>query len=107
MTLYHPNKVCRPKQGRKYKPYIPLTENDIGGFNSVDLDRMTAGDLRELKDQLEDLRNEMLSGEPEEWRGAEYRFWDLRLCRVEEFLEQVRDLLAKVSDGPADSIHFS
>ena len=80
--------------------YIPLTENDIGGFNSIDLDRMTLEDLKELEYRLEDLRYDMECSEPADSGSIEYRFWDRRLCKVEDFLDSVQDLIEEL-EGPS------
>ena len=79
---------------------MPLTENGIGGFNSVDLDKMTLEDLRKLEYRLEDLRYDMECSEPADCGSIEHRFWDRRLCKVEDFLDSVQDLIGDL-EAPA------
>lgn len=84
----------------KIKPYTPLTENDIGGFNSIDLDKMKIEELKVLQYRLEDLRYDMECNEPADSSSIEYRFWDRRLCKVEDFLDDVQDLIEKLGSAP-------
>ena len=84
----------------KIRPWIPLTENDIGGFNSIDLDKMNMEELKALQYRLEDLRYDMECNEPSDPGSVEYRFWDRRLSKVEDFLDDVQDLVEKLEGAP-------
>lgn len=98
MALFARSGIHRKVKGMKYKPSVPLTEMDIGDFNSMDLEKMSVNDLRALEYRLEDLRYEMECNEPADRGSVEYRFWDRRLCKVEDFLDSVQDLLEKLGD---------
>ena len=89
----------------KYKASIPLNEIDIGDFHSIDLDKMSVNDLKALQYHLEDLRYEMECNEPADRGSIEYRFWDHRLCKVEDFLDSVLDLLEKLGEHTSGPIY--
>ena len=93
--------VHRKGKTRQYSIHIPLTEIDIGDFNSLDLDTMSVRDLKALRIHLEDLLSEILCTEPADRRSIEYRFWSHRLFRVESFLAGVQDLLGRLGNTAA------
>ena len=86
--------VHRRKKGLKIGSFVPLTENDIGDFNSLDLDRMDVAELEKLRSRLQALCCSLACSEPADRSGVEYRFWIRRLSKAEGFLFDLQHLEA-------------
>ena len=98
MALSVHGRVHRKRNGNKIRPYIPLTDNDIGDFNSLDLDKMRIEELKALKYSLEILHYDMVLSEPADRNSIEYRFWKRRLTKAEDFHANVQNLLFVLRD---------
>ena len=98
MALSVHRKVHRKRNGIKIRPYIPLTDNDIGDFNSLDLDKMRIEELKALKYSLEILHYDIVLSEPADRNSIEYRFWKRRLSKAEDFHASVQNLLYMLRD---------
>jgi len=90
--------IRRKHKGMKHKAFIPLTEIDIGDFNSIDLYKTSVNELKALQYNLEGLRHEVQCNKPADPCSIEYRFWSQRLFRVDNYLYGVLDLLEKLGD---------
>ena len=106
MIFIRKQTVRRKHKGTGTRFCIPLTEVDIGDFNSLDLDKMSVRDLTALQIHLEDLRCEIRHHEPADRGSIEYRFWSHRLFRVEDFLACVQRLRNKLGDDSPDKPVF-
>ena len=72
---------------------VPLSEDDIDGLGSMDLEGMDRADLEDLLDRAENLRDDLEDLPPEEESSEEYALWDSRLFRLENFIDRVQERL--------------
>ena len=72
---------------------VPLSEEDIDGLSSMDLDGKDRADLEDLLDSAEDLRDDLEDLPPEEESSEEYALWDSCLANLVNFIDRVLERL--------------
>ena len=83
----------------KTAAWKPLTEEDIGGFRSMDLNRLNNAELEDLLDHLEDLLDVVEDGEPEDRQGEAYARWEYRLGETRSIIRRVLGRLEEREAG--------
>ena len=86
-------RIVREAGGVRRAPARRLTERDIERFSAAKPERMSLRALKDLREQAEDLRDEIEEGEPKDKGGEAHARWDRRLSAAEDFLDEIRDRL--------------